>query len=105
VLGDLDFDLREVTIDRQRTAVTVLAVLGNADIYVPDGINVEVSGFPSWATGATGAATRTIRTRRPFRYASSDWPEPSTCGGCRTACRPAVTAISPARCRAARYTG
>lgn len=28
VLGDLDFDLREVTIDRQRTAVTVLAVLG-----------------------------------------------------------------------------
>jgi hypothetical protein len=44
VLGDLDFDLREVTIDRQRTAVTVLAVLGNADIYVPDGINVEVSG-------------------------------------------------------------
>ena len=44
VLGDLDFDLREVTIDRRRTAVTVLAVLGNADVYLPDGINVEVSG-------------------------------------------------------------
>ncbi len=44
VLGDLDFDLREVTIDRQRTAVIVLAVLGNSDIYVPDGVNVEVSG-------------------------------------------------------------
>ncbi len=44
LLGDLDFDLREVTIGRRRTAVTVLAVLGNADIYLPDGINVEVSG-------------------------------------------------------------
>ena len=44
VVGDLDFDLREVTIDQQWTAVTVLALLGNADLYVPDGINVEVSG-------------------------------------------------------------
>ena len=42
--GDLDFDLREVTIDCWRTTVTVLAAFGNIDVYVPEGINVEVSG-------------------------------------------------------------
>jgi hypothetical protein len=43
--GDLDFDLRDVTVDRWRTTVAVLAVFGNIDIYVPEGINVEVSGL------------------------------------------------------------
>ena len=43
--GDLDFDLRDATVDRQRTAVTVLAAFGNVDIYVPEGINVDVGGL------------------------------------------------------------
>ena len=43
--GDLDLDLREATIDQPHTAVTVLAVFGNADIYVPEGVNVDVSGL------------------------------------------------------------
>jgi hypothetical protein len=42
--GNLDFDLREVTIDGWRTTVTVLAAFGNVDVYVPEGINVEVDG-------------------------------------------------------------
>jgi hypothetical protein len=44
-LGDLDFDLREATIDQPQTAVTVLVAFGNADIYVPEGVSVEVSGM------------------------------------------------------------
>jgi hypothetical protein len=44
IFGDLDFDLRDASIDRQQTAVTVLGVFGNADIYVPEGVNVDVSG-------------------------------------------------------------
>ena len=44
-MGDLDLDLREATIDRPRTAVTVLAVLGNVDIYVPEGVDVDVGGI------------------------------------------------------------
>jgi Domain of unknown function (DUF1707)/Cell wall-active antibiotics response 4TMS YvqF len=44
VFGDLDFDLREVTVDGWRTTVTVLAAFGNVDVYVPEGINVEVDG-------------------------------------------------------------
>jgi hypothetical protein len=42
--GDLDFDLREVTVDHWQTTVIVLAAFGNVDVYVPEGINVDVSG-------------------------------------------------------------
>jgi Domain of unknown function (DUF1707)/Cell wall-active antibiotics response 4TMS YvqF len=44
-LGDLDLDLREATIDRPKTAVTLLAVAGNIDVYVPEGVSVNVSGL------------------------------------------------------------
>lgn len=45
VCADLDFDLRDASIDHQRTAVTVLAACGNVDIYVPEGVAVDVGGF------------------------------------------------------------
>lgn len=44
-LGDLDFDLRDAVIERPQTTVTVLAALGNVDIYVPEGVNVDVAGM------------------------------------------------------------
>ena len=44
-VGDLDLDLREATIDEPRTAVTLLVAFGNADIYVPEGVSVDVSGL------------------------------------------------------------
>jgi Domain of unknown function (DUF1707)/Cell wall-active antibiotics response 4TMS YvqF len=43
--GDLDFDLREVTVEHWQTTVTVLAAFGNVDIYVPEGVNVDVGGI------------------------------------------------------------
>jgi hypothetical protein len=46
LFGDLDFDLRDASIDRQLTTIMVLGVFGNADIYVPEGVNVDVSGLP-----------------------------------------------------------
>lgn len=42
--GDLDFDLRDAVIEQPRTKVTVLAAFGNVDIYVPEGITVDVAG-------------------------------------------------------------
>lgn len=45
VFGDLDLDLRDATMDGPRAAVTVLAAFGNADIYVPEGVNVDVGGL------------------------------------------------------------
>jgi hypothetical protein len=43
--GDLDFDLRDATMDKERASVTVLAAFGNVDIYVPEGVNVDVGGL------------------------------------------------------------
>lgn len=42
---DVDLDLRQAEIDGQRTAVTVLVGLGNVDVYVPENVNVTVSGI------------------------------------------------------------
>ena len=49
--GDLDFDLREATIDRRQAAATVLAAFGNVDVYVPEGVNVDVAGIDRGAGG------------------------------------------------------
>ncbi len=44
VFGDLDLDLRQATIDHSETAVTVLGAFANVDVYLPEGVNVNVSG-------------------------------------------------------------
>jgi class 3 adenylate cyclase len=46
LFGDLDLDLRQAAIDRGRATVLVIAIFGNADMYVPEGIDVDVSGIP-----------------------------------------------------------
>jgi Domain of unknown function (DUF1707)/Cell wall-active antibiotics response 4TMS YvqF len=43
--GDLDLDLRDASMDEARVAVTVLAAFGNVDVYVPEGVNVDVGGL------------------------------------------------------------
>ena len=45
VFGDLDLDLRDATMDKGRAALTVIAAFGNVDIYVPEGVNVDVGGL------------------------------------------------------------
>jgi Domain of unknown function (DUF1707)/Cell wall-active antibiotics response 4TMS YvqF len=45
VCGDLDLDLRDATMDEEQAAVTVLAAFGNVDLYVPEGVNVDVDGL------------------------------------------------------------
>lgn len=44
-LCDIDLDLRKAEIHGQRTAVLVLLALGNVDVYVPENINVTVTGL------------------------------------------------------------
>lgn len=44
-LCDIDLDLRKAEIHGQRTTVSVLVVLGNVDVYVPENINVTVTGL------------------------------------------------------------
>jgi hypothetical protein len=45
VLADVDLDLRDSVVDTGATIVSVLALLGNVDVYVPEGVDVQVSGF------------------------------------------------------------
>jgi Domain of unknown function (DUF1707)/Cell wall-active antibiotics response 4TMS YvqF len=42
--ADVDFDLREAGIDGPETSVTVLLAFGNVDLYVPEGVAVDVRG-------------------------------------------------------------
>ena len=41
---DVDLDLRQAEIQSQRTTLTVLVGVGNVDVYVPENVNVTVSG-------------------------------------------------------------
>jgi hypothetical protein len=52
--ADLDLDLRNVTVDLWQTTVTVLAAFGNVDIYVPEGVNVDVGGISLFGHRRTG---------------------------------------------------
>lgn len=67
--GDLDFDLRDAIIERPRTTVTVLAALGNVDIYVPEGVNADVTGMSifghrrDWGRDADRASAPEVRVR------------------------------------------
>lgn len=67
--GDLDLDLRDATIDKRRTRVTVLEAFGNVDVYVPEGVNVEVSGLTvfgrrrDWGPDADRPDAPTVRIR------------------------------------------
>jgi hypothetical protein len=43
--ADLDLDLREAEVDHSETIVSVLVGFGNVDVYVPEGVNVDVDGL------------------------------------------------------------
>ncbi len=69
VLSDVDFDLRDASVEVPKTFVTVLVLVGNVDVYVPEGIDVDVGGVAvvghrrDWgsATGAPGVPTLRVR--------------------------------------------
>jgi class 3 adenylate cyclase len=45
VLGDVDLDLRGVRLETPTSTLAVFALLGNVDVYVPEGVDVDVSGL------------------------------------------------------------
>src|ERR1700722_14270706 len=69
VFGDLDFDLRDASMDEEQAAVTVLAAFGNVDLYVPEGVNVDVGGLTvfghrrDWGRDAGQPGAPTIQVR------------------------------------------
>ena len=81
--ADLDLDLREATIEHEDTVVTAIVGFGNVDVYVPDGVNVVVSGMSifghcrQWGFDAGRADAPTIRVRVVGMFATADvWSVP-----------------------------
>lgn len=44
LFGDVDLDLREAQVDGSVVTVLVAAVFGNVDVYVPEGVELDVGG-------------------------------------------------------------
>jgi hypothetical protein len=83
VFADVDLDLREAQIEEPRTAINVLAVFGNADVYVPEGVEVDVGGFTlfghrrEWGRDVAHANGPTIRVRAVGLFGTVDvWRVP-----------------------------
>lgn len=81
--GDLDLDLREAEIDDPRTVITVLAGFGNVDVYVPEGVNVDVGGATlfghrrEWGRDQARADAPTVYIRTLGCFATVDvWRVP-----------------------------
>jgi len=45
VMGGDEIDLRDAELDGSQVTLTVISIMGGANIYVPDTVEVEVSGF------------------------------------------------------------
>ena len=83
VFADLDLDLREAEIGRSKTTVTALVGFGNVDIYVPEGVNVDVAGVTvfgrrrEWGRDTARASAPTIHIRTLGCFATIDvWRVP-----------------------------
>jgi hypothetical protein len=68
-LSDIDLDLREASIEAPRTSVIVVALAGNVDVYVPEGIDVDVGGVAvighrrDWGRDVATPDAPTLRVR------------------------------------------
>jgi hypothetical protein len=43
--GDADLDLRQAELEHRVTTITAIVLLGNVDVYVPEGIEVDFGGL------------------------------------------------------------
>lgn len=83
MFADLDLDLREAEIDESETRVTGLVGFGNLDIYVPERVNVDVSGVTvfgrrrEWGRDLSSANAPIIHVRVLGCFATIDvWRVP-----------------------------
>ena len=83
VFADVDLDLREAVIEKPSTGVTVVAVFGNVDVYVPEGVDVDVGGITifghrrEWGRTTVRAEAPTFRVRAIGLFGTVDvWRVP-----------------------------
>jgi hypothetical protein len=86
--ADIDFDLREAEVDRPETSIMVLALFGNVDVYVPEGVNVDVGSLTifghsrEWGADVARPDAPTIHVRSLGCFGTIDlWRVPQHVGG------------------------
>jgi len=45
IMGGCDLDLRQAQIEHDEVTITLVSIMGGTDVYVPEGIEVDVGGF------------------------------------------------------------
>lgn len=83
VFGDVDLDLRQAVVDDARASLLVTVLFGNVDVYVPEGVNVEVGGVlgfgrrREWGRDLVRAGAPAIRLRARGLFGTVDvWRVP-----------------------------
>jgi hypothetical protein len=86
--SDVDLDFRDAEITSGRTSVTAAVLFGNVDLYVPEGIAVDVSGLTvfghrrEWGRDATQPDAPVLRVRVVALFGTVDvWRVPSELKG------------------------
>ena len=76
--ADVDLDLRDASLEAPETTVAGLLLFGNVDVYVPEGVNVEVNGLTlfghrrQWGRDGGSPDAPTIRIRVIGIFATAD---------------------------------
>jgi Domain of unknown function (DUF1707)/Cell wall-active antibiotics response 4TMS YvqF len=86
--SDVDLDLRYAEITSGRTSITAFLLFGNVDVYVPEGIAVDVSGLTvfghrrEWGRDAVQPDAPVLRVRVAALFGTVDvWRVPSEVKG------------------------
>jgi hypothetical protein len=86
--ADVDLDLRGAEITSDRTSILALLFFGNVDVYVPEGIEVDVTGLTvfghrrEWGRDATQPDAPVLRVRVTALFGTADvWRVPSELKG------------------------
>lgn len=81
--ADIDFDIRAAQIEARRVTLHVIGLFGNVDVYVPEGIDVDVGGMivfgrrRDWGVDVAHVSEPLVRVRVHGLFATVDvWRVP-----------------------------
>ena len=101
ICADVDLDLREADLDAPTVTVNVFALFGNADVYVPEGVELDAGGLVlvgrrrEWGRDRSRPGAPLIRVRALSLFGTIDvWRVPH---GLRGSYREMVRALKDRR--------
>jgi hypothetical protein len=101
ICADIDLDLREADLDGPTVSVNVFALFGNADVYVPEGVELDAGGLVlvghrrEWGRDGSRPGAPLIRVRALSLFGAIDvWRVPP---GMRGSYREIVRALKEGR--------